>query len=83
MQRLVRRLTALSGFIPKLAERASPILKKMKKASANTWDDDCEAAFREIKGILTQPPIMNRPAPGEEMQVYLGISDASVSAVLL
>ncbi|XP_014500153.1 uncharacterized protein LOC106761149 [Vigna radiata var. radiata] len=50
----------------------------MKKASANTWDDDCEAAFREIKGILTQPPIMNRPAPGEEMQVYLGISDASI-----
>ncbi|XP_014498356.1 uncharacterized protein LOC106759610 [Vigna radiata var. radiata] len=55
----------------------------MKKASANTWDDDCEAAFRVIKDILTQPPIMNRPSPGEDLQVYLGISETSVSAVLL
>ncbi|XP_014497027.1 uncharacterized protein LOC106758609 [Vigna radiata var. radiata] len=83
VQRLVGRLTALSRFIPKLAERAAPILKKMKKASANIWDDDCETAFGAIKSVLTQPPIMNRPSPGEDLQVYLGISGTSVSAVLL
>ncbi|XP_014521800.1 uncharacterized protein LOC106778352 [Vigna radiata var. radiata] len=83
IQRLVGRLTTLSRFIPKLAERASPILKKMKKTSTNAWDDDCETTFREIKSILTQPPIMNRPIPGEELQVYLGISEASVEKVAL
>ncbi|XP_014523638.1 uncharacterized protein LOC106779933 [Vigna radiata var. radiata] len=83
VQRLVGRLTALSRFVPKLAERAAPILKKMKKASANSWDDDCETAFQAIKGVLTQPPIMNRPSPGEDLQVYLGLSETVVSAVLL
>lgn len=68
VQRLVGRLTALSRFIPKLAERATPILKKMKKASANTWDDDCEAAFRAIKDSHPashhEPTLFRRGPPG-------------------
>ncbi|WVY91024.1 hypothetical protein V8G54_036538 [Vigna mungo] len=83
IQRLVGRLTAVSRFIPKLAERLRPILKKMKKNSANTWDDECESAFEDIRGILTSPPIMNHPAAGAELRIYLGISDTAVSAVLV
>lgn len=45
VQRLVGRITALSHFIPKLAERIRPVLKKMKKNLTDKWDNDCEQAF--------------------------------------
>ncbi|XP_014524092.1 uncharacterized protein LOC106780328 [Vigna radiata var. radiata] len=83
IQRLVGRLTALSRFIPKLAERARPIMRKMKKEASNKWDDDCDQAFAQVKGILMNPPVMNRPDEGAELHVYLGVSDAAVSAVLI
>lgn len=55
-QRLIGRLTALSQFIPKLAERIRPILEKMKKGSMNTWDEECERVFLDIKNVLMNPP---------------------------
>lgn len=83
IQRLVGRVTALSRFIPKLAEQVRPIVKKTKRDSTCKWDAECTQAFVEIKTILINPPIMNKPIPGEDLQIYLGVSDTDVSAVLL
>ncbi|XP_014501831.1 uncharacterized protein LOC106762433 [Vigna radiata var. radiata] len=82
IQRLVGRLTALSRFVPKLAERIRPIVKKMKKDAPGKWDAECEQAFTEVKEILMNPPVMNRPISGYELQIYLGVSDTAISAVL-
>lgn len=83
IQRLVGRLIALSRFIPKLAERARPIMKKIKKEETCKWDVECEQAFACVKEILMNPPVMNRPNLGEELQVYLGVSDTTVNVILL
>lgn len=83
IQRLVGRLTTLSRFIPKLAEHVRPIVKKMKKDTSCKWDAACEQAFSKVKEILMNPPVMNRPTPGEELQVYLGVSDTVVCAILM
>lgn len=84
IQRLVGRLTSLARFIPKLAERIRPIVKRMKKESrAELWDADCEQAFVEVKTILTNPPVMNRPVPNFDLQIYLGVSPVAVSAALV
>ncbi|RVW88662.1 hypothetical protein CK203_043756 [Vitis vinifera] len=43
---------------------------------------DCELAFKEIKCYLTQPPILSSLQLGEQLYIYLAISDCAVSAVL-
>ncbi|XP_014490726.1 uncharacterized protein LOC106753432 [Vigna radiata var. radiata] len=72
VQRLVGRMTTLSQFIPKLVERIRLVLKKMKKGSVDKWDADCEKAFEEVKAVLTHSLVMNRPADGKDLQIYLG-----------
>ncbi|XP_052726197.1 uncharacterized protein LOC128194674 [Vigna angularis] len=83
VQRLVGRLTALSRFIPKLAEHIKPILKNLKKGTTRHWDDDCETAFNTVKHILTSPPIMARPDDGSDLQLYIAASHHAVSAALI
>ncbi|XP_017434586.1 uncharacterized protein LOC108341410 [Vigna angularis] len=84
IQRLVGRLTSLSRFIPKLPERIQLIVKRMKKgASVEGWDAKCKQAFLEVKGVLTNPLVMNKPWPGEELQIYLGVSPTAISAALV
>ncbi|XP_022641636.1 uncharacterized protein LOC111242486 [Vigna radiata var. radiata] len=67
VQRLVGRLTSLSRFIPHLAERIKSILKAMKKAAKECWDERSEEAFGQVKAILTQPPAMGRPEMGHDL----------------
>lgn len=57
-------------------------MKKMKKEASDKWDDDYENAFEDVKSILMNPPVMSRPTRGEELQIYLGVSDSAVSAIL-
>ncbi|KOM56132.1 hypothetical protein LR48_Vigan10g202400 [Vigna angularis] len=83
VQRLVGRLTALSRFIPRLAEHIKPILKNLKKGSTQHWDNDCETAFSTVKHILTSPPIMARPDEGSDLQLYLAAAPYAVSAALI
>lgn len=37
----------------------------------------------EVKGILAEPPVMSWPTPGQELQLYLAVSEANVSATLV
>jgi len=45
VQRLIGRLTAIFGFLPKLAEQTQPIIQLLKKSAKFTWNDDCEQVF--------------------------------------
>ncbi|XP_052728231.1 uncharacterized protein LOC108329042 isoform X1 [Vigna angularis] len=83
VQRLVGRLTSLSRFIPRLAERIKPILKVMKRSTGVDWDDQCEQAFDEVKRILVSPPVMGRPEAGHALQLFLAVSDDTVSSALV
>ncbi|XP_014522255.1 uncharacterized protein LOC106778781 [Vigna radiata var. radiata] len=83
VQRLVGRLMSLSRFIPNLAGRTKPIVKAMKKTAQRCWDEESEEAFKQIKGVLTQPPVMGRPEHGHELQIYLATSEGAISAALI
>ena len=83
IQRLVGRLTSLARFLPKLTEKVQPILKIMKKQTADKWDDRCEAVFQQIKEMISRPPIMSRPIEGLPLQLYLSVSDDTISAALI
>lgn len=84
IRRLIGRLTSLSRFIPRLAKRIRPIVQRMKKGTkVESWDVDCEREFIEVKNVLTDPPVMNRPHPGEDLQIYIGISEEAIRVALM
>jgi len=83
VQRLMGRLTSLARFLPRLTEKVRPILKIMKRQTAEKWDDQCELAFQRIKEMISSPPIMCRPVEGLPLQIYLSVSDDSISTALV
>jgi len=85
VQRLIGRLTAISRFLPKLAEQTQPIIQLLKKSAKFTWNDDCEQVFQKLKTTLTSPPILHKldthqPLP---LLVYITATDHTVSALLV
>jgi len=83
IQRLVGRLTALSCFMPKLAERIQSMLRLMKKAQIFVWDEACEQSFQALKEYLSSPPVLQKPSKGKPLLVYLAISTNDVSATIV
>jgi len=61
VQRLTSRLTAISRFLPKLAEQTQPIIQLLQKSAKFTWNDDCEQVFQKLKTTLASPPILHKP----------------------
>ena len=83
IQQLVGRRTSLARFLPNLTEKIKLILKIMKKQTADKWDDQCEATFHQVKEMISSPPIMSRPVEQLPLQLYLSVSDDTISAALV
>ena len=81
VQRLTRRITALSRFVSRASDKCQPFFQVLKKA--NQWDTKYEEAFSALKTYLSSPPILVSPIEGELLTLYLAISDFSTSAVLV
>jgi len=83
VQRLIGRLTAISRFLPKLAEQTQPIIHLLKKSARFTWNDDCEQIFQKLKTTLTSPPILHKPDTHQPLLVYITATDHTVNAALV
>jgi len=83
VQRLIGCLTAISIFLPKLAEQIQPIIQPLKKSAKLSWTDDCERVFQNLKTTLTSPPILNKPDVHQLLLVYITTIDHIVSAALV
>jgi hypothetical protein len=83
IQKLAGSLAALSRFISKLAERALPFFKLLRKSDPFTWTEEAEQAFRELKQHLTSLPILVAPEPGEPLYLYIAAAAEAVSMVLV
>ena len=47
------------------------------------WDEKCERAFQDLKKYLMRAPMLTTPEPGEDLFMYLSVSDHAMSAMLL
>ena len=54
IQRLTRRIAALSHFMSKASDKCQPFFQVLKKAFQ--WDADCKEAFTVLKTYLSSPP---------------------------
>ena len=83
VQVLTGMLATLNRFISKFADRCRPFYQLLKKWKGFQWDEECNKAFQDLKEYLTQAPMLTAPESGEDLFMYLLVSNHAVSAVLL
>ena len=80
IQRLTRRIAALSRFVSKARDKCQPFFQVLKKAFQ--WDAHCKEAFMALKTYLSSPLFLVSPYEGELLTLYLVVSDFSTSVAL-
>uniref|UniRef100_A0A2N9EIL5 Integrase catalytic domain-containing protein n=1 Tax=Fagus sylvatica TaxID=28930 RepID=A0A2N9EIL5_FAGSY len=83
VQGLTGMVAALGRFISKSADKCKPFFRLLGKMSKFVWNEECSVAFQGIKAYLSTPPCLSIPNPGEQLFLYLAVSDHAVSAVLV
>jgi len=73
----------LSRFFSKLADQALSFFLCLKKLTKFQWTEQCEIAFLELKRFLTTSPILTKPKSGEELLLYLSVTENALSFVLV
>ena len=63
-------------FVPHFAAIAAPLHRLTKKDVKFEWSEECETAFRQLKSLLTEAPVLVYPRFGEGEQFLLE-TDAS------
>ncbi|KAK3012745.1 hypothetical protein RJ639_008093 [Escallonia herrerae] len=56
---------------------------KLELAKNFVWTDDCQRSFEELKTHLSSPPLLSKPFPGEDLLIYLSVTEVAVSTVLI
>jgi ribonuclease HI len=67
----------------RLAERALPFFKLLRKSGPFAWSEEAEQAFKELKQHLASLPILVAPEPGEPLYLYITAAAEAVSMVLV
>ena len=81
VQKLTGRIAALNRFVSRATDKCLPFFKTLKQAFA--WTDKCETAFQELKRYLSNPPLLSPSKEGENLYLYLAVSNTAVSAALI
>ena len=83
VQKFTRCLASISRFISRLGEKALPLYQLMKKTNFFEWNDKADDAFRQLKKMLSTPPILAAPTDKEPMLLYIAATSRVVSAVIV
>jgi hypothetical protein len=83
VQKFTGCLASLSRFISRLVEKALPLYQLMKKSNTFVWTMQADAAFKELKQMLSTAPVLASPMPKEPMLLYIAATNRVVSAVVL
>ena len=82
-QRLTNMIAFLSRFLPRIVERARPIMNLFQKTKNFVWNDGCKDSFQQLKIMLATPPVLSKPNTSKKSVVYLSISIEPISIVLV
>ena len=81
MQSLNGKVAALNRFVSKATNKCLPFFQVLKKSFE--WTDECQKTFEDLKKYLSSPPLRSPSMPGEELYLYIAVSQAAVSAALV
>ena len=82
IQSLTGRIVALNRFISKSLDKNKVIYDVLKKNKELKWEQEREEAFQKIKEYLEKTLILSKPKEGEPLQLYLAVSEGTISVVL-
>ena len=75
------KIAALNRFVLKATDKCLPFFRTLRKSFE--WMDECQKAFKDLKKYLSSLPLLSPSKPGEELYLYLVVSQAAVNAVLV
>ena len=81
VQSLNGKIAALNRFISRVMDRCLPFFRTLRRSFE--WTDECQIAFNNLKTYLSSPLLLSPSKPGEELYLYLAISQPAVSAALV
>ncbi|GKC56732.1 reverse transcriptase domain-containing protein, partial [Tanacetum coccineum] len=86
MQKLNGKLASLNRFLSKSAEKSLPFFKTLKKCTKKSdfqWAAEAEMAFKQMKRLIAELPMLTAPKEKEELIMYLAAAKEAISAVLM
>ena len=83
IQHLARRVVALNRFISRSSEKCHLFFTALRKSKDFEWTPAYEEALQELKKYLTSPPLLSNPKDGEQLSIYLAVSNTAMSSVLV
>jgi hypothetical protein len=84
VQKLVGRVAALSRFVARLGKKALPFYALMKKSDDKfEWTAEVDAAFAQLKKVISTPPVLVAPKEKEPLLLYIAATHQVVSTVLV
>ena len=81
VQSLNGKVAALNRFVSKATDKCLPFFRVLKKSFE--WTDKCQKAFEDLKKYLSSPPLLRLSMPGEELYLYIAVSQVAVNAALV
>ena len=81
VQSLNDKIVALNRFVLRATDKCLPFFHTLKKSFE--WTAECQQALEDLKAYLSSPPLLSPSKPGEELFIYLAVSQAAVSVALI
>ena len=75
------KIAALNRFVSKVTDKCLPFFYTLRKSFE--WTDECQKAFEDFKKYISSPPLLSPSKPGEELYLYIAVSQVAVSAALV
>ena len=73
----------LSSFLPNLRRLPIPIYDLQKKAKKFKWTEEAVKAFKEIKKLIINPPVLKAPTPDGLFRLKSDTSQEGMGGTLL
>jgi hypothetical protein len=76
-------LTALSHFVSHLGEHGLPLYKFLKKCDSFLWMNETQKELDDLKALISKPPVLASPEPGETLFLYVATTTQVITATLV
>ena len=81
VQSLNGKIAALNRFVSKATDKCLPFFRTLRKSFE--WMDECQKAFEDLKKYLSSPPLLSPSKLGEDLYLYIAVSQTAISAALV
>nr|GEZ01669.1 reverse transcriptase domain-containing protein [Tanacetum cinerariifolium] len=86
MKRLNGKLASVNRFLSKSAKKSFPFFKTLKKCTKKSnfqWNAKAKMAFKQMKTLIAELPMLVVKKEKEELAIYLAAAKEAVSAILM